>query len=241
MTVRITETRLRFLPLCLALLVPLILPGCTPQQTAEQKMGKYVDSAVVKSSGMAEKPEDLKQSLLFYERLYLRNHKDPEIAIKYAELLRKTGELQRARIVLSTHANTAKATPEVLLEYATINAILGQFETAEKFARRVHESKSKNHLKPEAAHIIGVALDAQGKHAQAEKYFRTALENWEGDPAPVLNNLALALAEQGFFDEALDTLHRAYAAAPQREEISRNIQLVNTLRNAVLKKPQTKK
>lgn len=229
----------RILLLGAALLLPAMLQGCAAQ-TAGDRNGKYVDSGFVKSAGVSEKPEDLKQSLQFYERLYQRNYKDPEIAIKYAELLRKTGELQRARIVLSTFAQSKKATPEIMVEYANINAILGHFDVAEEFARKAQEKSGGKTVNVKALHILGVALDAQGKHAEAEKSFRAALEKWEGDPAPVMNNLALALAEQGFFDEALDTLHRAYALAPQREEISRNIQLVNQLRSGVLQKPAPK-
>lgn len=232
-----TNVTLKLLLAGAVAILPLALQGCAPGQPVGQN-GKYVDSAFVKAAGVSEKPEDLKQSLMYYERLYQRNAKDPAIAIKYAELLRKTGELQRARIVLSTHAHAKKALPEVMLEYAGVNAVLGHFDVAEEFSRKAHDSGDKT-VRAKALHILGVAQDAQGRHAQAEKSFRAALENWEGDPAPVMNNLALALAEQGFFDEALDTLHRAYAIAPQRKEISRNIQLVNELRDSVLKKPET--
>ena len=83
-----------------------------------------------------------------------------------------------------------------------------------------------------AYHMLGIALDAQGEHQPAEDAFRKGLEFWQGDPAPILNNLGLNLAAQGFLDEAAEVLRKALATSPNREEIERNLRIVSALRES---------
>jgi Tfp pilus assembly protein PilF len=71
--------------------------------------------------------------------------------------------------------------------------------------------------------------------------FRQALDGWKGDPTSVMNNLGLCVASEGKFDEALDQLRRALVIAPQKEEIARNIVLVEGLRDKVVPKAPKKR
>jgi Flp pilus assembly protein TadD len=76
---------------------------------------------------------------------------------------------------------------------------------------------------------MGTALDAQGRHQDAEVAFREGVDNWQGDPAPILNNLALNLASQGRLEQSLEILRKAKKISPHRIEIERNLRIISTL------------
>ena len=94
-----------------------------------------------------------------------------------------------------------------------------------------------------AYHYLGIALDAQGKHPEAEKAFRKGLDMWQGDPTPIMNNLALNLSSQGYLDEASEILEKARAVSPNRLEVERNLRIITALRqseNPTTPKPRKK-
>jgi Flp pilus assembly protein TadD len=169
------------------------------------------------------------ESLAVLENAYKRDSENGDLGTRYGRALREAGRLQRSAIVLAPFADDGKKFPQAKIEYAATEAAMGNYDSAEDYARAALTLTPDN---PHAHHILGVALDAQRKHEEAEKEFRTALEHWEGDPAPVLNNLGLNLASQGYIDEALDTLRTAAATAPNREEIERNLRIVSALQPA---------
>jgi Flp pilus assembly protein TadD len=72
-------------------------------------------------------------------------------------------------------------------------------------------------------------LDSKGKHVEAERAFRKGLDIWEGDPIPIMNNLALNLASQNNLEEAYEILMRAKTIAPNRIEVERNLRIVKAL------------
>lgn len=166
-------------------------------------------------------------SLASIERLYKQNSTDPAIAVRYSRALRDNGRMTRAAMVLNPLIENPKTkTLGVVTEYAAVQAAMGNYEAAEKHAR------SAVLIDPNSAqsyHVLGIALDAQGFHKQAEVAFRKALDNWSGDPSPVLNNLGLNLAAQGFLDEAISTLRRAAGLSPDKTEIERNLRIVQAL------------
>src|SRR5690606_17224098 len=77
---------------------------------------------------------------------------------------------------------------------------------------------------------LGTALDAQNYHEQAEVAFRGGLQKWNGDPAPLRDNIPLNLSSQNKLDQALDLLKRSQAESPGRVEIERNIRIISTLK-----------
>ncbi len=182
------------------------------------------------------------EAFVSYEKLYQRDSRNPDVAVNYAQLLRRTGKADQAVKVLGPYAEgkgkTSSRTPLPMLknEYAAALIETGKFDAAEKTLRSVLTAQADAEFHPDASHLLGVALDAQGKHAEAEKHFRQALDGWRGDATSVMNNLALNLASQGKFDEALTTLRKAQVMAPAKTEIARNIQIVSDLRDAVVPK-----
>lgn len=182
------------------------------------------------------------EALIQYEKLYAKNRSDRDIAVNYAQLLRKTGNAQRAMAVLTPFLtdkegnDLKKADPLLLNEYVAAEIELGNLDRAVMLADRVLSDNKAEDFHADAKHLKGIALDAQGKHSAAEEMFRQSLEGWKGDSTSVMNNLALSLAAQGKFDESLTMLRKALVMAPGKADIARNIQVVEDLRAAVVPK-----
>ncbi len=176
-----------------------------------------------------------RQALALYTKLYLENH-SAEVSLNYAQLLRKTGNTQKAISILKPFVLDDKgaiednAAPIMLNEYAAANIELGHYHTAEIALEKVLKSKQAFGFHADAYDLLGVALDAQGWHQEAEQDYKRALKSWKGDPTSVMNNLGLCLAAQGMFDESLTILRQALIKAPHNTEIARNIGMVSRLR-----------
>lgn len=221
-----TATGKKLLLISAGLSLALSLSACQTTGMTPSARGD-IDGIMGSAASQAEAEGRTAESLALLESLYKRNAADPQVAVRYARALRVAGQPERAALILAPFASNGK-TPDfdARLEYAQTQAGLGDYLAAETAARGAVL------LQPEsgqAYHILGIALDAQGQHKQAEVAFRKALDNWEGDSSTVLNNLGLNLASQGFIDEALETLRKAQAQAPQRIEIERNIRIVSAL------------
>lgn len=176
-----------------------------------------------------------------FEKLYLKNNKNREFALNYAQALRKTGKAQRAVVVLAPFVEKkSKIDPVMALEFASASVEIGNDERALAVAEKVLADPKAADLHPNMHNIVGIVLDGQGRHKEAETAYRTALEGWEGDSTSVMNNLALCLVSQGLFDDALTTLRQALVANPNRAEIARNIEIVSDLRKSVLPAPGKK-
>jgi Flp pilus assembly protein TadD len=198
----------------------LALTGCG----ASSQRPNVSENAASRSTGEST------QSLASLESQYKSNSGDQAAAVNYARALREAGRFERAKLIVSPFAAKAtKATVPAQVEAASIQAALGDYLKSEEIARKAVL------LDPDygpAYHVLGIALDAQGLHEPAEAAFRKALDRWQGNQSPVLNNLGLNLAASGFIDEALDTLRKAQALDPTRIEIERNIRIVSALQIA---------
>jgi len=200
------------------------LTGC---QTATSPGSAGIEAARLDASAQRSATESSRDSLQALDQLYKSNSSDPDIATRYARALRENGRLERAGVVLAPVArNESRPHAAAKTEFAALQAAQGNYSSAEDFARQAVMLEPESGL---AYHVLGIALDAQGHHKQAEVALRKALELWDGDPSSPLNNLGLNLAAQGFIDEALETLRRAQALSPERVEIERNIRIVSAL------------
>lgn len=173
----------------------------------------------------------------FFEKLYANKKSNPHIAIKYAESLRKTDQPHRALAVLAPFVERKNTIPDVLVEYAASCIETGNLPRAEELLNRVVENSRAKTLHPQAYNLLGITVDAKGNHTEAEHMYRLALEDWDGDPSSVMNNLALSLTNQGKLDEALSILRQALVIAPDKQEIARNIQIISDLRDSITPKP----
>lgn len=218
----------RFFCSSLAIASALALSGCgTTGTTAQSRPMGTVDTAMEKALKQAESQGDTQQTLMLLEQIHARNPDNVVVATRFAKTLREDEQLNKARLILSPYVKNDEADPEALTEMSMIHISLGEYKDAEQYARQAITANSKD---GHSYLALGTALDAQGYHEQAEVAFRRGLENWKGDTAPILNNLALNLASQGHLDEALNVLEKAREIAPQRMEIERNYRIISTLR-----------
>ena len=221
-----TKKTSRLLLTTLMISTALMLAACQTTATTGTGSADPVNAALDRAStetATSGQPE----SLQAIERLYKADSMNPELATRYSRALRDNGRMTRAAMVLNPLMESQKTkTTGVVTEFAAVQAAMGNYEIAEKNARAAVMQDGNS---AQAYHVLGIALDAQGFSKQAEVAFRKALDNWSGDPSPVLNNLGLNLAAQGFLDEAISTLRRAAALSPNKIEIERNLRIVQAL------------
>ncbi len=226
----------------------LIVVGC--KTTSTPLAGKAIDSltgmhdaaearlSTAAANAIAEGKTD--EALAFYKKLYEQNRSTQDVALNYAQLLRKTGKAQEALDVLTPFTQSRRGNlrddidPIVSNEYAAANIETGNFEVAETLLNHVLEDKNAAAFHADAFNLLGVVLDAKGQHKEAEQNFRQALDGWKGDSTAVMNNLGLCLASEGLFDESLATLRQALLKAPNKPEIANNIQIVSDLRKSFI-------
>lgn len=203
------------------------LAACqTTSTTSQDGESTKINAAIEKAVMDASKNGYSSASMAVLEKQYQKNSNDPAIALPYATTLRHAGQLNRAAMILTPFANAETATPGVYTEMSMIQLSLGDHDSAEKYAQKAVLQDPADY---QAYQNLGIALDAKGMHAEAERAFRKGLENWKGDPTIIMNNLALNLATQGFVDEAIEILERAKTLSPDRIEIERNLRIVRTL------------
>jgi Flp pilus assembly protein TadD len=208
----------------------LALTACGTSQNANvsnKPEASRVNAILERAARDAKAAGNKAEAAVLLEQIYDKNPKDPAIATAFAQALREDEQLNRARQVLAPHTDGKDAFPDAVTELAMVQLALGQYKEAELTARNAVE------LDPNSGRAylaLGTALDAQNYHEQAEVAFRRGLDKWKGDPAPILNNLALNLASQNKLDQALDMLYKAKEISPGRQEIERNIRIISTLK-----------
>lgn len=188
----------------------------------------------------ADATENLPEALRLTRELYKQDPDDKAVALKYARLLRKGGRTNLAIKVLApltvdkAGRPLSKAQPEMMTELAAAYIAAADFNRGEQVLDAVLENKDAAAQHTEAYNLMGVVLDAKGEHKEAEVMFNMALDRWKGNPASVMNNLALSLANQGMFDQSLSTLRKALVISPDKQEVARNIQIVQDLRDNIV-------
>jgi Flp pilus assembly protein TadD len=156
-----------------------------------------------------------------------REPKDTLIAARYGKALREAGNMKQAKSILVPLSDDKTSGTLVNTELSAIYLGEGNFSKAETVARKAIKQDEANYR---AWRNLGNALDAQEKYKDGEAAFEKAMALWTGDDkVPVMNNLALNLAAQGYTDKALTLLYDAQKMDPNRVEIERNIRIIRTL------------
>lgn len=168
-----------------------------------------------------------RDNLITIEAMYQRNKSDPMNAARYGKALREAGQMKQAKAVLLPVSDNKDVGTLVNTELSAIYLADGDFSKSEAAARKAVKQDGANYR---AWRNLGNALDAQEKYVEGETTFRRSMEIWTGeDKVPVMNNLALNLAAQGYTDQALTLLYQAKKMDPNRVEIERNIRIIRTL------------
>ncbi len=226
--------------------------GSSDANVSNRADANRLDSILERAAREAKASGNKVETLALLEQIYERNPDDAAVATGFGQALREDEQLNKARQVLYPFTEGKDAYPDAVTELAMVQLGLGQYKEAELTSRRAVEldpSQGRPYL------ALGTALDAQNYHEQAEVAFRKGINQWKGDPAPIMNNLALNLASQNKLDQAIDMLKKAKEISPGRIELERNLRIVTTLKedaddfivkqeqekNAAVAKPAPKK
>ncbi len=186
-----------------------------------------VDAILERAARDAKAAGNTTETVALLEQIYNKKPDDPAVATSFGQALREDEQLNRARQVVLPFTKGKDAYPDAVTELAMVQLALGQYQEAEQTSRRAIDldpAQGRPYL------ALGTALDALNKHEAAEAAFRTGIDKWKGDPAPIMNNLALNLASQNKLDQAIDMLKKAKEISPGRVELERNLRIISTLK-----------
>jgi Flp pilus assembly protein TadD len=140
----------------------------------------------------------------------------------YAQALRATGQRAQAVAILQRTSMENPHDKTVLGAYGRALAEAGDYNQALQVLERAHSPDQPDW------HILsaqGAVLDQMGRHADAQRYYLTALKMVPDEPS-VLSNLGLSYALSKDLPNAEATLRRASAHPPVDQRVRQNLALV---------------
>ena len=153
---------------------------------------------------------------------YRSNPQNPDVALDYAHALRMSGQRAQSAAVLE-QASIAHPQHRALLgAYGRALADAGTYGQALDVLSRAHTPEQPDW------HILsaqGAVLDQMGRHAEAQRYYASALKIVP-DEASVLSNLGLSYALSKDLRQAETTLKRATASRTADPRVRQNLALV---------------
>ncbi len=154
--------------------------------------------------------------------LYRANPKDVQTAIAYARILRVNGQRAQAVAVLEQSVIQHPKNQLVLGEYGRALADVGNFQQALNALGQAHSPDRPDWRIMSAQ---GAVLDQMGRHAEAQRYYKTALKIAPDEPS-ILSNLGLSYALSKKLPQAEATLRRAAARPGADPRVRQNLALV---------------
>jgi len=150
------------------------------------------------------------------------NPRDPDVAIRYAQALRATGQRAQAAAVLETAALHHPDDKVLLGAYGRALADAGNFKQALDVLERAHSPDQPDWR---ILSVQGAVMDQMGRHAEAQRYYASALKIVPDEPS-VLSNLGLSYALAKDLKRAEETLRRASAKGSGDKRVRQNLALV---------------
>src|SRR5271170_2700178 len=170
-----------------------------------------------------QRPEaDLRHDVDVYGEKYHANPSDVNVALRYAQALRGTGQHAQAAAVLEQVSMQNPHNRAVLGEYGSALAEDGNYQQALEVLDRAHTPEQPDW------HILsaqGAVLDQMGRHDEAQRHYLTALKIVPNEPS-VLSNLGLSYALAKNLPKAEATLRLAAAQATVDPRVRQNLALV---------------
>lgn len=189
--------------------------GCQTTQTA-QSTGSLALAPAQQSEA------DWRRDLEVYGQQYRSNPSQRDVALRYAQALRATGQRAQAVAVLERLSMENPRDRAVLGEYGRALAEAGDYTQALEVLGRAHSPDQPDWRILSAQ---GAVLDQMGRHAEAQRYYQTALKIVPDEPS-VLSNLGLSYALAKDLPDAEATLRRAEAGRPRDPRVRQNLALV---------------
>jgi Flp pilus assembly protein TadD len=194
--------------------------GCQTLAPTADTTGTLPSTAAAAATGSSDAA--WRRDLDVYGAQY---HADPtkvDVALHYAQALRATAQRAQAVAVLERLSMQNPNNKSVLGEYGRALADAGDYEQALDVLGRAHSPDQPDW------HIVsaqGAVLDQLGRHAEAQRYYQTALKIVPNEPT-VLSNLGLSYALSKDLPNAEATLRRAAEHRPVDPRVRQNLALV---------------
>jgi Flp pilus assembly protein TadD len=150
------------------------------------------------------------------------NPRDPDVAIRYAQALRATGQRAQAAAVLETAALHHPQNKALLGAYGRALADAGNFKQAMDVLERAHSPDQPDWR---ILSVQGAVMDQMGRHEEARLYYASALKIVPDEPS-VLSNLGLSYALSKDLKQAEETLRKANERSNADKRVRQNLALV---------------
>ncbi len=152
--------------------------------------------------------------------------KEVQTALAEARKLKSTGKSKEAMAYLKKAGEAHPGQRALGVEHGLMALELGQPKQAQQILAKTAPADAKDWR---ALSGLGIAHASQGQQADAQRYFKQALEI-EPNNATVLNNLAMSLILDRKVDEAEPLLRKASAVTGAKPEVARNLALAQSLK-----------
>ena len=216
MAVTVKSARVRLLVnVSLAALLAGALAGC--------KTTRSVDTTGSVSAPAAPRSEaDWRRDSAALGERFRANPRDPDVAIRYAQALRATGQRTQAAAVLETAALHHPEHKPLLGAFGRALADAGSYKQALGVLERAHSPDQPDWR---ILSVQGAVLDQLGRHEEAQRYYASALRIVPDEPS-VLSNLGLSYALAKDLKRAEETLRRAADRGGADNRVRQNLALV---------------
>jgi Flp pilus assembly protein TadD len=154
---------------------------------------------------------------------------DPDVALRYGEALRATGQRSQAVAVLEQVTILHPSNKALLAGYGRALADNGNFQQAFDVLSRAHSPEDPDWRILSAQ---GTALDQLGRHEDARQYYGSALKIVPDEPS-VLSNLGLSYVLSNELPKAEEILRKAYGRPDADKRIRTNLAVVVGLEGRV--------
>jgi Flp pilus assembly protein TadD len=189
--------------------------GCQTTQTA-------VTTGTLPPAPSERSEADWRRDVAVYGQQYRADPGNVGVALRYAQALRATTQRSQAVAVLERVSLANPRNKAALGEYGRALAEAGDYQQAFEVLGRAHSPDQPDW------HILsaqGAVLDQMGRHAEAQRYYLTALKIVP-EEASILSNLGLSYALSKDLQNAEATLRRAVAQHAADPRVRQNLALV---------------
>ena len=175
------------------------------------------------------RPADARSDVEFYRERFRASPGDPDVALRYGNALRATGQRSQAVAVLEQATIANPNHKELLAAYGRALADNGNFQQAYDVLSRAHSPEDPDWR---ILSVQGVVLDQLDRHDEARQYYATALKIAPDEPS-VLSNLGLSYVLSRDLPKAEETLRKAYGRPDADKRVRVNLAVVVGLEGRV--------
>lgn len=202
-----------------ALALAAVLGGCAmdlPEKFAASGAGKDVSQVLSNSAAKSRARGDLVSAATLYRHAHIAAPERAAPLVSLGQVLSASGApkdgaeaFRKALMIDSSNLDALRGLGNAMVTINQPGLAIGHFDQARLIAPQ--DSRLYNGL--------GVANDLLGRHAEAQKFYRTGL-SYKAENAALLTNLGLSLSFSGNFDAGIKIL-RKLAIAPTAKALHR--------------------